>query len=285
MVTHQYLDMDGCSVFYREAGPPGAPVMLLPHGYPCSSYEFRNLMPRLADRWRLLAPDFPGCGYSDTPDDFRYSFDGYADFLHAFLTGNGVKRCVLWLHDFGSQIGFRLAIAHPEIVTGLIIQNGDIYQDELGPGYAPLREYWDDPSPERRAALGEAISEDGYRDEFRNDLQGQRLAQLPPDLWQLHWSLTSPRRREIYTDVIADLRENLSWFPRYQQWLREYRPPALIVWGSLDRYMPSGAAKAYLRDLPEAELHLFHDGGHWLLETHLDDVVALTRKFLTRLRP
>ncbi len=283
MLTHRHLGLDGCSVFFREAGPPEAPVVLLPHGYPCSSYEFRNLMPRLADRWRLLAPDFPGCGYSDTPDDFPYTFAGYADFLHAFLTELGVQRCVVWLHDFGSQIGLRLAISHPELVAGLIIQNGDIYEDQLGPGYAPLQEYWDDPSPQRRAILLEAVSEDGYRDEFRNDLQGERLAQLPPDLWQLHWSLTTPRRREIYTDVIAGLRENLAWFPRYQQWLRDHQPPTLILWGPRDRYMPAGAARAYLRDLPEAELHLFDDGGHWLLETHLDEVVPLIRDLLGRI--
>ena len=256
--------------------------MLLPHGYPCSSYEFRNLMPRLADQWRLLAPDFPGCGYSDTPDDFPYTFSGYADFLHAFLTQLGVHRCVVWLHDFGSQIGLRLAISHPELVAGLIIQNGDIYEDQLGPGYAPLQEYWDDPSPQRRTTLWEAVSEDGYRDEFSNDLQGERLAQLPPDLWQLHWSLTTQRRREIYTDVIAALRENLAWFPRYQQWLRDHQPPTLILWGPRDRYMPAGAARAYLRDLPDAALHLFDDGGHWLLETHLDEVVPLVRDLLGR---
>ena len=179
--------------------------------------------------------------------------------------------------------GFRLAISHPELVAGLIIQNGDIYEDQLGPGYAPLQEHWDDPSPQRRAILLEAVSQDGYRDEFRNDLQGERLAQLPPDLWQLHWSLTTPRRREIHTDVIAGLRENLAWFPRYQQWLRDHQPPTLILWGPRDRYMPAGAARAYLRDLPEAKLHLFDDGGHWLLETHLDEVVPLIRDFLGRI--
>ncbi len=282
MVLHRFLDLDGCSVFYREAGPSGAPVVLLPHGYPCSSYEFRNLMPRLADHWRVLAPDFPGSGYSDTPDTFTHTFDGYAEFLHRFLDRLGVASCVVWLHDFGSQIGLRMAIAHPESIDGLIIQNGDIYEDELGPGYATLREYWDDPSPQRRAQLAQAVSEDGFHEEFCNDLSGDRLAQLSPDLWQLHWSLTDQHRRDIYTDVIAGLRENRDWFPRYQQWLRDHQPATLIVWGPCDRYMPEGAARAYLRDLPDAALHLFDDGGHWLLETHLDDVVPLVRDFLGR---
>lgn len=282
MVLHRRVALDGYSVFYREAGRPGAPVVLLPHGYPCSSYEFRNLMPALADRWHLLAPDFPGTGYSDTPDDFAYDFDGYATFLRSFLDRLEVGHCVLWLHDFGSQIGLRLAMSHPALVGALIVQNGDIYEDQLGPGYAVLQEYWDDPSPERRALLAEAVSEDGYREEFENDLSGDRLSQLPPDLWRLHWSLTTPRRREIATDVIAGLRENRAWFPRYQQWLREHQPPTLIVWGPRDRYMPAGAAEAYRRDLPNAELHLFDDGGHWLLETHLQEVVSLVRDFLRR---
>jgi pimeloyl-ACP methyl ester carboxylesterase len=282
VTQHRYLDLDDCSVFYREAGPPGAPVLLLPHGYPCSSYEFRNLIPLLAERWRLLAPDFPGCGYSDTPEGFAYTFDGYAAFLHAFLTRVGVKRCVVWLHDFGSQIGLRLAIAHPELIAGLIIQNGDIYEDQLGSGYATLREYWDDPSPQRRDALATAVSENGYRDEFCNDLQQNQLSQLAPDLWRLHWSLTTPRRRDIYTNLIAGLRENRYWFPRYQQWLRDHQPPTLMVWGPRDLYMPAGAARAYLRDLPDADLHLFDDGGHWLLETHLDQVAPLVRNFLTQ---
>lgn len=280
---HRFTEVGGVEVFYREAGPVDAPVVLLPHGYPCSSYEFRTLMPALADRFRLLAPDFPGCGYSGTPDDFSYDFDGFAAFLGGFLDRLAVRRCVLWLHDLGSQIGLRLAIARPEVVRGLVVQNGDVYEDELGPGYAPLRAYWDDPTPERRAQLAEAVSEQGYREEFLNDVGAEHAARIPPDLWHLHWALTSERRRTIATDVIAGLRDNLAWFPRYQAYLREQQPPTLIVWGPRDRYMPAAAARAYLRDLPAAELHLFDDGGHWLLETHLDEVVPLVRDFLTRL--
>lgn len=281
-VLHRRMDLDGIGVFYREAGTPGAPVVLLPHGYPCSSYEFRALMPRLADRWHLLAPDFPGCGYSDDPEDFEYDFDGYAAFLHAFCARLGVERCALWLHDFGSQIGLRLAIAHPELVGALVIQNGDVYEDQLGPGYDGLRQYWDDPTPQRRAALVDAVTEDGFREEYLNDLPGQVAETVAPDLWRLHWSLMTPRRRDIAAGVIAGLRENLGWLPRYQSWLREHRPPTLIVWGPRDRYMPEAAARAYLRDLPDAELHLLDDGGHWLLETHLEPVTALTRDFLDR---
>jgi len=283
-VKHRFLELDGIRIFYREAGPLHAPVLLLPHGYPCSSYEFRNLMPQLADRWRLIAPDFPGCGYSDTPDDFSYDFDGYADFLDRFIDHLEVARFALYLHDFGSQIGLRLAIRRPERITALIIQNGDVYEDTLGPKYAPLQEYFRNPSPEGRAKLGEAVSEDGYREEFLNDVRPELAERTPPDLWKLHWSLTTPRRREIAIDVIAGLRENLNWFPRYQAYLREHQPPTLIVWGPQDGYMPEASARAYLRDLPEAELHLL-DGGHWLLETNLSEVAGLIRNFLARVEP
>lgn len=280
-VKHRFVELDGIGVFYREAGPHDAPVVLLPHGYPCSSYEFRNFMPLLADRWRLIAPDFPGSGYSDTPDHFAYDFDGFTDFLEAFIGRLGVDRFSVYLHDFGSQIGLRLAIRRPEQIAALIIQNGDIYEDELGPKYAPLQEYFRNPTPEGRAKLGEAVSEEGYRDEFLNDVRPELAERISPDLWKLHWSLTTARRREIAIDVIAGLRENLAWFPRYQAYLRDHRPPTLIVWGPQDGYMPEGSARAYLRDLPEAELHLL-EGGHWLLETNLSEVAALSRDFLSR---
>jgi pimeloyl-ACP methyl ester carboxylesterase len=280
-VSHRRIDIGGVDIFYREAGPADGPVVLLPHGYPCSSYEFRNLMPRLGDRWRLLAPDFPGCGYSATPDGFAYDFDGFADLLEAFLERLGVDQFALYLHDFGSQIGLRLAMKAPGRIAGLIVQNGDIYEDQLGPDYEPLMAYWDDPTPGRKAELGKAISLEGYRHEFLNgsDAVADRIT---PDLWTLHWSLTDARRKAIHLDVIAGLKENRDWFPRYQAYLRDHRPPTLIVWGPQDGYMPEGAARAYLRDLPDAELHLFEDAGHWLLESHLDQAVPLIRDFLTR---
>jgi pimeloyl-ACP methyl ester carboxylesterase len=282
-VRHRTIDIDGVETFYREAGSENAPVVLLPHGYPCSSYEFRAFMPALADRWRLLAPDFPGCGYSATPADFPYDFDGYAGFLERFTAALGVRRLVLYLHDFGSQIGLRLAIRRPERIVALIVQNGDIYEDQLGRKYAALKEYFAQPTSQRRRELAAAVSEEGFKDEFLNDVTGAVAERIPPDLWKLHWSLMTPQRHEIAVKVITGLKENLAWFPRYQAYLREHRPPTLIVWGPRDGYMPEGAARAYLRDLPDAELHLLEDGGHWLLETHLDRTVGLVRAFLDRL--
>lgn len=281
-VRHLRTDVNGIDVFYREAGPKNAPVVLLPHGYPCSSYEFRNLMPLLADKWRVVAPDFPGCGYSDTPENFAYDFGGYSTFLTAFANAVDVRRFVLYLHDFGTWIGLRLAMREPQRIAGLIIQNGDIYEDELGPQYKGLKEYRRSPTPAAKQKLAAAVSEAGYREEFLNGSEGEIAQRIPPDLWKLHWALTTPERRQIHIDVIASWWDNAEWFPRYQAYLREHRPPTLIVWGSRDGYMPAGAARAYLRDLPDAELHLLEDAGHWLLETHLQEAASLVRDFLDR---
>jgi pimeloyl-ACP methyl ester carboxylesterase len=281
-VRHRRIQVGKVDAFYREAGPQDAPVVLLPHGYPCSSYEFRNLMPRLADRWRLVAPDYPGAGYSSTPEGFDYSFDGIAAFLDDFVRTLDLQRFALYLHDFGSPIGARLAIRAPERVAALIIQNGDIpYEDALGPKYAEIEQTWTLPRAEMRTKLAESINEETFREEFLNDLRPELADRIPPDLWKLHGSLMTPRRREIAIDLIAGLKENRAWFPEHRNYLARHRPPTLIVWGPQDAYMPEKSARAYLRDLPDAELHLL-DGGHWLLETHLDEVVTLMRDFLGR---
>jgi pimeloyl-ACP methyl ester carboxylesterase len=281
-VRHRVLQLDGYEVFYREAGPPDAPVVLLPHGYPCSSYEFRNYMPALADRWRLIAPDFPGCGYSDTPEDFTYDFGGHSEFLERFVDRLGVRRFALYLHDFGTWIGLRLAMRRPELLAALIIQNGDIYEDALGPKYAGLKATLDLPDEARAAKLAEAVRCSEFKAEFLNDVGPEVAATIPPDLWNLHWSLMTPERMRTTVSMLDALKANFEWFPRYQAFLRERRPPTLMLWGPTDGYMPAKSARAYLRDLPEAELHLFEDAGHWLLETHLNEAVTLSRDFLAR---
>ena len=282
-VFHRQTDIDGIEIFYREAGPEDAPTILLPHGYPCSSFEFRNLLPRLGDRWRLLAPDFPGCGYSATPENFDYSFDGYAELLNRFVDELGVQQFILYLHDFGSPVGARLAIMKPERVIAKIIQNGDIpYEDALGPKYGEIERSWTLPESEMRAKLAQAISEDNFREEFLNDVTLELSRLIPPDLWKLHWSLVTPRRRAAMVNLLAGLKSNRAWFPEHRDYLRNHSPPTLILWGPQDGYMPEASARSYLRDLPDAELHLLN-GGHWLLETHLDEAVALIRNFLERL--
>ncbi|GGT14320.1 alpha/beta fold hydrolase [Streptomyces chromofuscus] len=283
-VAHRTTEIDGIEVFYREAGPRDAPVVLLPHGYPCSSFQFRHLMPALGDRLRLVAPDLPGFGYSGTPDGtrFSYTFDGYADFLQRFTQALDLPRYALYLHDYGSQFGLRLALRAPERVAALIIQNGDIYEDAFGPKYATLREFWARPTPQGRERLAANVSEEGFRDEFVGELPARLAERVSPDLWKLHWQLMrTPERRANVVALFEDQATTLADFPGQQAYLREHRPPTLIAWGPHDGYMPEAAARAYLRDLPDAELHLL-DGGHWALETNLDEIVALTRDFLGR---
>jgi pimeloyl-ACP methyl ester carboxylesterase len=238
-------------------------------------------MAALCGPWRLIAPDFPGCGYSATPAGFPYHFDGFADFLGRFAAALGLGRFALYLHDFGSQIGLRLAIANPTRIAALIIQNGDIYEDALGPKYDALKAFWANPTEAGYAKIASSITREEFRAEFLNDVRPELAERIPPDMWELHWPLMTEQRRRIAADVIAGLKENLAWFPRYQAYLREHRPPALIIWGPQDGYMPAESARAYLRDLPDAELHLL-DGGHWLLETCLHEAVQLSRDFLGR---
>ena len=283
---HHQIDIRGHRIFYREDGPADAPVLLLPHGYPCSSYQFRRLMPALADRWRTVAPDHLGFGYSDTPDPaaFDYDFGAYADMLSAFTDALGLSRYALWLHDYGSWIGLRHAMAHPERIAGLIIQNGDIYEDVMGPKYAVIKAYWQAKTPEKRRPLEEAVSEEGFRHEFVGEVDTAVAERIPPDLWKLHWPLmNTPLRRQLAVRLMERLEPNLAWFPRYQAYLRERRPPTLLVWGPEDGYMPRESGQAYLRDLPDAELHLLDGAGHWLLETHFERALPLVRNFLGKL--
>jgi pimeloyl-ACP methyl ester carboxylesterase len=283
-VRHHRVEVAGVDTFVREAGPSHAPALVLPHGYPCSSFAYRRLLPALGDRWRLVAPDFPGSGFTADPQDFAYDFDGFAGWLAAFVETLGISRHGLWLHDFGSQIGLRYAIAHPDRIAALVISNGDIYEDTLGPGYEVLKQYWADPSLANLARIQSAVSEEGFRDEVLNDVRPELAEHIPPEMWQLHWSLMTATRRDIAVRVIADLRDNVAWFPRYQAYLREQQPPTLILWGPQDRYMPESSARAYERDLPNAELHLL-DAGHWVLETQFEQCVDLLRRFLARTLP
>lgn len=283
--THRIKSIAGRELFVREAGPKDAPVLLLPHGYPCSSFQFRRLMPALADRLRTIAFDWPGFGLSETPDPstFAYDFDAYAEVLGEVADAFELDRYALWLHDYGSQIGLRHAIERPERIAALIIQNGDIYEDVLGPKYETIREYWASKTPETRKPLEEAVSEDGFRKEFVGEVSENVAARTPPDLWKLHWPLMdTPVRRRVAIGLMEGLEANLQRFPRYQTYLREHQPSTLILWGPQDGYMPEEAARAYRRDLPNAELHILPDAGHWLLETHFDEALPLVRDFLSR---
>jgi len=226
----------------------------------------------------------PGFGYSATPSaaDFGFTFDAHADFLHAFVDAMQLNRYVVWLHDYGSQFGLRLALAKPERVAGLIIQNGDIYEDAFGPKYDFLKKSWENPGPDARRRIAQHVTLDGFRSEFVGELPDDVADRVSPDLWTLHWSLMSqPERIANLIRLLEDQPSTLEWFPKEQAYLREHHPPALIVWGPHDGYMPEKSARAYHRDLPDAPLHLL-GGGHWLLETHLGEVVPLVNDFLSR---
>lgn len=212
-VLHRHAEVDGVGVFFREAGPADAQAILPPHGYPSSTFHFRRLMPALADRWRLVAPDFPGFGYSDTPEDFDYSFGGYTEFLDRFARSLRLDRYALYLHDYGSQIGLRLAIKAPERVAALILQNGDIYEDVLGPKYDALKTHWANATREGRAKPAEVVSEEGFRHEFVGEVDEHLINRIPPDLWQLAWSLMTAKRWEVMAGLMEGLRENLGWYP------------------------------------------------------------------------
>jgi pimeloyl-ACP methyl ester carboxylesterase len=284
-VRHHRIVVDGIDTFYREAGPADAPVLLLPHGYPASSYIYRDLMAALGGRWRTIAPDMPGFGYSATPspDHFGYTFDAYADFLQLFTDALGLERYAVWLHDYGSQFGFRLALSRPEDIRGLVIQNGDIYADAFGPKYDFLKKLWDNPGPASRRRIAEHVTLAGFESEFRGELPEDVADRVSPDLWTLHWALmNTPERLANLVHLLEDQPSTLDWFPKQQAYLREHQPPALIVWGPHDGYMPEESARAYHRDLPDAPLHLL-GGGHWLLQTHLSDVVPLVDEFLSHL--
>ena len=284
-IRHLRTTVDGVDTFYREAGPADAPVVLLPHGYPASSFVYRNLMAALGNRYRLVAPDLPGFGYSATPspDDFGYTFDAYAGFLRSFVEALNLQRYVIWLHDYGSQFGFRLALSAPERVAGLVIQNGDIYEDAFGPKYDFLKESWQNRGPAARRNIAKHVTLDGFEGEFRGELPDDVADRISPDLWTLHWSLMStPARIANLIRLLEDQPSTLGWFAMEQAYLREYQPPTLIVWGPHDGYMPEKSARAYRRDLPDAPIHLL-GGGHWLLETHLAEVVPLVEDFLSTL--
>jgi pimeloyl-ACP methyl ester carboxylesterase len=189
-ITHRHAWIGGRQLFLREAGPAGSPVLLLPHGYPCSSFQFRRLMPALAERWRTIAFDWPGFGYSDTPDPetFGYDFDAYAEVLAQVADALSLERYTLWLHNYGSQIRLRHAIAHPDRIAALVIQNGDIHEDVLGRKYSIIKAWWADKTPEKHRPLEEAVSEKGFKDEFVGEVAGDVAAPVPPDLWRLHWT-------------------------------------------------------------------------------------------------
>jgi pimeloyl-ACP methyl ester carboxylesterase len=279
---HRTARVAGLDIFYREAGERGAPVLVLLHGFPSSSHMFRNLIPALADRYHVIAPDLPGFGLSDMPSsrDFDYGFAAFSNVVTSLLEHLGAERYALYVMDYGAPTGFRVALAHPDRVTALIVQNGNAYDDGMGNFWAPTRAYWADNGPVNRDMMRPFLTLDGTRFQYLTGTTD--AARIDPAVWlydQLF--LDRPGSVEIQLDIIYDYRTNVALYPAFHAYFRDYRPPALILWGKNDPiFLPDGAG-AFLRDLPDAELHLF-DTGHFALEDKADEMIPVMRDFLAR---
>lgn len=284
VVTTHYRSatIDGVKMFYREAGPANGPVVLLLHGFPTSSHMFRNLIPMLADRYRVIAPDYPGFGQSDAPDHtrFAYTFGHYADMVDALMGQLGAKSYAMYLMDYGAPVGYRLALKHPERVSGLIVQNGNAYDEGLREFWDPVKAYWTEGTAQRREALSGLVTLDITKFQYTDGVRD--LSRISPDNWvQDQALLDRPGNKDIQLDLFYDYRTNVPLYPQFQSFFRERKPPTLIVWGKNDKIFPAEGAYPYLRDLPKAELHML-DTGHFALEDKLDEMAPIIRDFLDR---
>jgi pimeloyl-ACP methyl ester carboxylesterase len=274
------VEADGVRVFYREAGAADAATVLLMHGFPTSSFMFRELIPRLADRYRVIAPDLPGFGFTEVPDarNYKYSFDSLAKTMLAFTDALQLKRYALYVFDYGAPTSFRMALAHPERITAIISQNGNAYEDGLGEAWAPVRRYWNDPSSENRDVLRNAFDAAGVR---REHLVGIPKADgLAPEDWVLDAALLSrPGNLELQLDLFLDYAKNVKLYPAFQEYLRNSQPPLLAIWGRFDPYFVPAGAEAFRRDVPQAVVQ-FLDTGHFAIKTHLEEIVSAMRAFL-----
>jgi len=283
IVTHyRTATVDGVSVFYREAGPADAPVVLLLHGFPTSSHMFRNLIPALADRFHLIAPDYPGFGQSAMPDhaQFAYTFGHYADLVDGLLQQLGATRYAMYVMDYGAPVGFPLALKHPERVRALIVQNGNAYDEGLKAFWDPIKAYWADGSAVHRKALDFLVAPATTKFQYTDGVGD--LSRIAPDNWvQDQVLLDRPGNADIQLDLFYDYRTNVPLYPEIQAYFRAHRPPTLIVWGANDKIFPADGAYPYQRDLPDAEVHML-DTGHFALEDKLDVMVPLIHDFLDR---
>jgi pimeloyl-ACP methyl ester carboxylesterase len=282
-VTHyRSTSVDGISIFYREAGPADGPVVLLLHGFPTSSHMFRNLIPLLANRYHVIAPDYPGFGQSAMPDhtQFAYTFGHYADLVDGLLQQMKAQSYAMYVMDYGAPVGFRLALKHPERVSALVIQNGNAYDEGLKAFWDPIKAYWADGSAAHREALDFLVVPATTKFQYTDGVQD--VSRIDPDNW-LHDQalLDRPGNKDIQLDLFLDYGTNVPLYPKFQAFFRERQPPTLIVWGQNDKIFPADGAGPYLRDLPKAELHLL-DTGHFALEDRLDVMGPLIRSFLDR---
>ena len=279
-IHYRAADVDGCKVFYREAGPTGAPKLLLLHGFPSAGHMFRDLIPLLADRFHIIAPDLPGFGRSDLPGR-GHTFQRIADTIGRFTEVVGFGRFAVYVFDYGAPTGFRLALAHPERITALISQNGNAYEEGLSDGWNPIRAYWEEPSREHRDALRAFLKPETTVWQYTHGVPDPTA--VSPDGYSLdNFYMTRPGADEVQLDLFGDYRSNVALYPEFQKYFRTHRPPFLAIWGRNDPFFLPPGAEAFKRDIPAAVVQ-FLDTGHFALETHAAEIAAAMRKFLSDL--
>lgn len=281
-IQHRYLQADGVNIFYREAGDPSHPVLLLLHGFPTSSHQFRHLMPLLADRFHLIAPDLPGFGFTDVPAERHYSwtFDALGQTLTAFVDALGLKRYALYVFDYGAPAGLRLALARPERVSGLISQNGNAYLEGLGEAWAPVRAYWDDPSEAKGQVVRDTVlTPEAIKWQYTHGISDPQL--IAPETYTLDTLLMErPGNKAIQQALFLDYASNLQRYPEFQAFFRQKQLPTLVIWGKHDPFfIPPGAA-AWQRDNPQAVVEML-DSGHFALETHTQHIATRIREMFS----
>jgi pimeloyl-ACP methyl ester carboxylesterase len=282
-VNYRNVVVDGLSVFYREAGRPDAPVLLLLHGFPTSSHMYRGLIPALADRYRVIAPDLPGFGFTDAPEreKFSYTFARLAEVMDRFTEMLGLKRFALFVFDYGAPVGFRIALKHPERIAAIITQNGNAYEVGLSQGWNPIEAYWREPTAKNRAALRDFLKPETTKWQYVHGVSDESL--VAPESYVLDSALLArPGNDEIQLDLFLDYASNVALYPDFQRYLRTHRPPLLAVWGKNDPFFLPAGAEAFRRDVPDAEIN-FYDAGHFALETHGAEIGNATGRFLARL--
>jgi pimeloyl-ACP methyl ester carboxylesterase len=276
MTAYRTSQVNGTEVFYREGGDPAAPTLLLLHGFPSSSAQYQQLMERLEDRYHVIAPDYPGFGQSP-PLTGTTTFDRIAEVIDGFTDSTGLERFSLYMFDFGSPVGFRLATRHPARVQGLVLQNGNAYEAGLGPKMQALKPYWEHRSANEAAVRG-LLELETTRAQYLDGVAD--ATSVNPDLWELDQRyLELPGRDQVMLDLLYDYRNNVTLYPRWHEYLRANQPPALLAWGKNDQFFPPEGARAYLQDLPDAELNLL-DTGHFATATHHDEIADLIAGFL-----